>query len=101
MRTLIFLLVCMTLMTGCLEGVKPNIPEQVIVTVEKYKPLPTWATDQLIVPMPADGTVGARLETNNKRGLTLDIANCHRRLLAKLDRGETVNDKECDTGPFN
>jgi len=100
MRTLILLFFCLFMVVGCVEGVKPNIPEKVAVTVEKYKPLPVWATKPLQLPLPADSTVGARLESNNKRGLVIDLANCHRKVLAKLDRGETVSEKECDIGPF-
>jgi hypothetical protein len=74
---------------------RPNTPAQVTVVVEKFKPLPAWATDPLLKPEPADDTVGARLRSNEARGGVIDIANCHRRLLQKLDRGEPVDKREC------
>jgi hypothetical protein len=74
---------------------RPNVPKQVIVTVEKFKPIPTWATDPLVKPEPADGTVGARNRSHDARGAVIDVANCHRLLLKKLDAGEAVDPKEC------
>jgi hypothetical protein len=79
--------------TGCER--RPNVPRQVTVVVEKFKPLPAWATDALAKPEPADGTVGARNRAFEARGLAIDVANCHRLLLKKLDAGETVDPKEC------
>jgi hypothetical protein len=75
---------------------RPNVPEQVEVIVEKYRDLPSWATDQLVVPHAIDGSVGARVQSEKERGVTIDLANCHRRLLAKLDKGEAVDKRECD-----
>jgi hypothetical protein len=79
--------------TGCQP--RPNVPQQVTVVVEKFKPLPAWATDPLAKPEPADGTVGARLRSHEARGAVIDVANCHRLLLKKLDAGETVDPQEC------
>lgn len=75
----------------------PDVPEQVTVVVEKYRDLPTWATTPLIKPAPVDGTVEGRVLSHDQRGTTIDLANCHRRLLAKLDAGEMVDGKECDS----
>jgi len=75
---------------------KPNVPETVTVVVEKYKDLPTWATEQLVKPQAVNGTVGARLTNEDQRGNTIDLANCHRRLLTKLDKGEAVKPEECE-----
>jgi D-alanyl-D-alanine dipeptidase len=74
---------------------RPNVPEQVTVVVEKYRPLPTWATAPLDKPQPADGTVGERVRSEHARGVVIDLANCHRRLLGLLDKGEPVDDAEC------
>lgn len=73
----------------------PNVPEQVTVVVEKYRPLPAWATEPLEKPQPADGTVLERVRSEHARGVVIDLANCHRRLLAKLDRAESVGETEC------
>lgn len=74
---------------------RPNVPEQVDVIVEKYRDLPTWATEPLVKPAPIDGTVEARIRSEEARGVIVDLANCHRRLLTKLDNGEAVDEKEC------
>lgn len=74
----------------------PNVPEQVTVVVEKFRPLPSWATEPLAKPVPADGTVGERVRSEHARGVVIDVANCHRRLLARLDKGEAIDRKECD-----
>lgn len=75
---------------------RPNVPEQVTVVVERYKRLPAWATDPLPVPVRADDTVESYVRSDNARGTVIDIANCHRHLLAKLDLGEAVDKRECD-----
>jgi hypothetical protein len=74
---------------------KPNVPQTVTVTVEKYRPLPDWAKAVLPNLPPIDGTVGAIWHADEARAATLDFANCTRRLLARLDKGETVSSKEC------
>jgi hypothetical protein len=74
---------------------RPNVPKQVTVVVEKRVPIPAWATDPLVKPQPTDGTVGARNRSHDARGAVIDVANCHRLLLKKLDAGETVDPKEC------
>lgn len=81
-------------LSGCASQ-QPKVPERVTVVVERYKPLPVWATDPLPKPMPANGTVGARARSHDARGGVIDVANCHRHLLQKLDRGEPVDEKEC------
>lgn len=85
--------VATTALGGCATA--PKVPQQVIVTVERYKPLPAWATDPLPKPMPFDATVGARLHTNEARGGVIDIANCDRQLLKLLDAGTPVDPKVC------
>jgi hypothetical protein len=74
---------------------RPDVPKQVTIVVEKRVPTPAWATDELPKPQPVDGTVGARNRSHDARGAVIDIANCHRRLLKKLDAGELVNPMEC------
>lgn len=85
------------LVLAALSGCKtvPNIPEVVRVPVETFRPLPSWATDPLPVPQPADGTVEARVRSHDARGAQLELVNCHRRLLARLDKGEAVDKREC------
>lgn len=94
MRTclaLILLALC-----GCQRlVVKPNVPQTVTVTVEKWRPLPVWALAALPNASPVDGTVRALLLANDQRAATLDYANCRSRLLARLDKGETPDPKEC------
>ncbi len=81
---------------GCQRFVaKPNVPQTVTVVVEKFKPLPDWALAQLPNAAPVDGTVRALLIANDQRAATLDYANCRAWLLARLDKGETPDLKEC------
>jgi hypothetical protein len=67
----------------------------VTVVVEKFKPLPEWATAQLPNAAPVDGTVRAVLLSNDQRAATIDYANCRSRLLVRLDKGEKHDLKEC------
>lgn len=94
MRLLLLVVMCVTLM-GC-PLTKPQLPKETYIVVEKYKPLPDWATRPYQMPQPADGTVGERTKSNEARGTLLEILFCHRRLLSLLDKGEKVDEKECD-----
>ena len=87
------LLLAATGFTSCQR--RPTIPEQVPVVVERFRPLPSWATEPLDKPQPADGTVGERARSEQARGVVIDLANCHRRLLARLDKGEAIDAREC------
>ena len=89
----IILAIMSALMGGCASA--PTIPETVTVTVEKYKPLPTWATETLPKPAPANDTVAERLKSNDARGGVIDYANCLRELLVRLDKGEVVGKEDC------
>lgn len=89
------LLLATTLALAACAHTAPNLPEQVTVVVERYKPLPAWATAPLAKPEPTDGTVGARTRSHEARGGVIDVANCDRRLLALLDAGQAVDPKEC------
>lgn len=95
-RTLIALL-CLSL-SACgpernLRRVQP--PKVVTKVVEVYKPLPAWATAPLPNQRPQDSTVESLVRANNARAATIDMANCERRLLAKIDKGEKVDRKSC------
>lgn len=87
MRTLVALAVL--LLTACASG--PVVPKIVRVPVVQYRALPEWATAPLAVPAQAD-TVRQHLSREHALDSLLRRANCHRALLAKLDRGEDVKD---------
>ena len=78
---------------GQLSRVQP--PQVVTKVVEVYRPLPTWATDPLPRPAPANGTVRAVVDSHGARGDVIDLANCHRRLLRKVQQGEAVQAQDC------
>jgi len=92
MRTV--MLLALALLIGC--GSNPTKPpERVEVVIEKLRPLPSWATELYQVPAPANGTVAARLAKEAAALGLVELLLCHRRLLARLDKGETVSSKEC------
>jgi hypothetical protein len=95
MRVSVIVLASLFLLAGCMSW-RPVKPVPVTVVVERDRPLPAWATSPLVKPMPVDGTVGARVKSNAQRGNVIDLANCHRSLLARLSKGEAVTGKECD-----
>ena len=77
------------------EMTKLQPPVVVTKTVEVYRALPDWATQQVPNKPPADGTVVALKDANNARAGTLDWVNCRSRLLAKWDKGESVSIEDC------
>lgn len=79
--------------------VKPDMPDEVIVTVEKYKPLPEWATKRMPKPDRKGSTVASHLSHENALDAFADYLLCHRDLLAKLDKGEEVNPNACEPKP--
>jgi len=81
---------------ACARDIRPSVPETVTVVVERYRKLPAWATEPLRKPEAVNGTVGARLQNEEARGMAIDVANCHRRLLMLLDIGQAVDEKECE-----
>ena len=94
MRGLVSVFIAALTLAACTSV--PAVPEQVTVVVEKYRDLPSWATAALAKPEPIDGTVEGRVRSHDQRGTTIDLANCHRHLLAKLDKGEAVDKQECE-----
>lgn len=84
--------------TGCASTRHPiaKPPEVVKVVVEQYRPLPAWATQPLNIPEPADNTVGERIKAAAKRKAVLQLANCHRALLAAIDADQTPEYVECE-----
>lgn len=80
---------------GSCGPVKQAPPEVATIAVKERAPVPTWATEALVKPMPKSGKVGDRLKNEDARGQTIDLANCHRKLLRMLDKGEKVDPAEC------
>lgn len=70
-------------------------PEVVRVTVEVPAKVPEWATAPLPNDPPADATVGAVVEANNRRAEVIDVANCQRRLLRAWSDGKPADPKAC------
>lgn len=93
MRAALTLALALAALAGC--KTVPDVPSVVHVPVETFRPLPSWATEALPKPVPVDGTVEARIRSEHARGTVIDLANCHRRLLARIDKGEAVDEKEC------
>ena len=81
------------LLTAC--QTLPQPPKVVDKVITKYRDIPTWATAQVPNDPPANQSVKAITESNNRRGELIDAVNCRLRLLAKLGKGEAVNAGEC------
>lgn len=86
-------LIAICLLAGC--QTLPQPPKVVTKVVTEYRELPTWATAKVANDPPANQSVKAITESNNRRGETLDYVNCRSRLLAKLGKGEEVSPGEC------
>lgn len=85
--------VALFLLAGC--QTLPQLPKVVTKVVTEYRELPGWATAQVANDPPANQSVKAITESNNRRGETLDYVNCRSRLLAKLGKGDDVKYGEC------
>lgn len=93
-----FLLLVLLVLAGCsstadLRKVQP--PQIVTKIVEVQVNLPTWATEQIVKPMPASGLVGDLRDSNTARGAMLDYVNCRSKLIVKVQAGEKINIKDC------
>lgn len=73
----------------------PELPGTTTVVVERYRDLPAWATEPLHVAPRADGRVESHLRHEAALQAAVDLANCHRRLLARLDAEQPVAPSEC------
>lgn len=73
----------------------PQPPMVVTKAVTEYRGLPAWATEQVANNPPANQSVKAITEANNRRGETLEYVNCRSRLIERLAKGEPVNALEC------
>lgn len=93
---LLLLVLCCSLLTACPGTTKPTLPKTVTIVVKEFRPLPTWATEQVKKATPSNGTVGEHLKSEDARGNTIDYVNCRSLLLQKLDKGETVDKKDCE-----
>jgi hypothetical protein len=96
MRLLVLMLI-VALAAGCASSPTklPTLPATVEKVVEVPKPLPPWATRPLPVPAPANGSVEARIKSNDARGKVIELANCHRALAEKISRGESADPATC------
>jgi len=81
------------LLTGCASA--PVIPETVTVTVEKFKPLPDWATAPAVKPALKDGKISSHLSREHALDAYFDYTECIKRLTRAFDDGTPVNIKEC------
>ncbi len=81
------------LLTGC--QTLPQPPKVVTKVVDRYRDIPSWATEQVSNPPPASQKMGDIAASNDSRGHTLDYVNCRSRLLERLGKGEEVSPREC------
>lgn len=92
----IVMLVVVLALVGCRSAPEvPEVPEQVEVVVEKLIPVPSWATDDLPVAQRSNDSVREHLRVEEANTGLLRVANCHRRLLRRLNAGEQVDPEEC------
>jgi hypothetical protein len=88
--TLMFTLACAACTT------LPKVPEQVPVTVTKFRPLPAWATTVVPRSRRTDTRVQAHLDNEEQLEGVTSIYECRTKLLAQLDRGEKVDGDTCE-----
>ena len=99
MRNLTIILLLALVAGGCTTTPDlPDVPESTRVAVTTPAKIPTWATEPLPLPKPADGTIAERVLSEEARGEVIVLANCHRRLLARLSAGEAVDPATCTDG---
>ena len=97
MKIVLIALLCL-LLTACPGEVRPNLPETVTLIAEKDRDFPSWSTEPLPEPAPANDTLGELARSHDARGGVNTLANCHRALMRQLQRGEDVDPKSCDKG---
>lgn len=96
MKALIAVLTMMVV-AGCKTTCPiPEQPKVVRVPVDRYIPLPAWATKPLPVDAPKANTPEEAVRLASSRLETIRLANCRAALLRKLEAGEKANPKECE-----
>ena len=95
---MLMLATSIAMLVGCgvdreLRKVQP--PTVVTKVVEKRVDLPTWATEEIVIPNPVDGKVRSLIDSHNDRGAWLQYVNCRSKLIKKVQAGEEVNIKDC------
>jgi hypothetical protein len=89
------LAIIIPILFGCASN-PPRLPKTVEVVVERYRPLPEWATEQRAVPALESSTVEGHLKRENRLEGEAELSNCHRQLLKQLDENKVVNPRDCD-----
>ncbi len=96
---LVFALLCACMVLSACGPTKPNLPTTVTKIVEVDRDFPAWATEPLPEPAPANDTLGALNKSHEARGGVNTLANCHRKLMRQLEKGQAVDPKSCYTDP--
>jgi hypothetical protein len=89
----ILVLILTVLLAAC--GKSENVRYQTVEkTVEVPKPLPGWATIELVLPPKQDSVAGHLTRENELEGL-VKLANCHRKLSERISRGTYADPELC------
>lgn len=78
--------------------VKPSVamPTTTTVTVTEWRDVPGWATEPVMVAPRRNDSVVEHLRHEHALEQAVKLMNCHRRLLRRLNAGETPERKECE-----
>lgn len=83
------------LVAGCMGNTRPNVPEQVTVTVTEYRDLPAW-----IQPVPVyqrlGTTVGDHLTAECRHKIDQMVANCRIAAAQNIGAGKDVKPEACN-----
>lgn len=96
----VVLILAALMLAGCAGKtvVKPSIPmpTTTTVTVTEWRDVPSWATEPVAVEPRRNDSVVEHLRHEHALEQAVKLMNCHRRLLRRLNQGETPDRKECE-----
>lgn len=83
------------LLAGCHWGIKPNVPEQVTVTVTEYRNLPDWIRTVPVYER-IGTTVHAHLTAECRHKVDQMVANCRIAAAQSIAAGQDVKPEACN-----
>ena len=92
---LVLMVILVALLAGCPWNTKPNVPEQVTVTVTEYRNLPDWIRTVPVYER-IGTTVHDHLNAECRHKVDQMVANCRIAAAQSISAGQDVKPEACN-----